>query len=285
MPSGAARVLALDHRDLRPELNDLLSDYRPDIIAGFCSYIARVLAHLSPAVSEMVKRVELRGEMLSAAFETTLRDQFPRAELFEKYMALEVGGYIGNRFCASLPRGSFHPVPGVSVEIVDPDEEGIGDIVVSKRVFRSVRLDRYRIGDIGCIIPGECACGESVTFELLGRRDMDHIRLGGALLTRNEFDRVIGKFPDLIDDYRVEARRGGQATEWGTVRLRIFRRAMAGTPELARELADRISRSLFVTRTKTFHDLAASGVLEPLEVVYVDTPFERAHKDIKLRAV
>lgn len=283
--SKEVRVLALDAEDLMPALADLLADFSPDVINGFCSFIAQILSYISPGTSKSVKRLVLLGEMVSDSFEKTLRRTFPRAQLVEMYMALEAGGYIGNRYCRSLPRGHFHPAHGVTVEIFDKDTEGVGDVLISKSIFRGIQIEKYRIGDIGRIVPGVCACGESVTFELLGRRDIDRIKLGGVLFTREEFDRVTAQFPDLIDDYRVEVERDGDNPGRGRTHMRIYRQAGAGTPALVRELAEKISRALFVTQGQTYRDLVESGVLEPLDVAYVHEAFAQGHKDIKLRLI
>lgn len=284
VPVREVRTLALDAEDLKPGLEELLADFGPDVVNGFCSFVSQMLGYVSPVVSARVKRVVLLGETLGALFEQKLAQAFPRAELVEMYMALEVGGYIASRYCRSLPRGNFHPARGVTVEISDPDQNGVGDILISKTIFRGKRIERYRIGDVGRIVPGTCACGETRTLELLGRRDIDRIKLGPALFTREEFDRVMAKFPDLIDDYRVEVKRSSDDPSRGSVEVYLFRRAGSGTKGLAHEVADKISRSLFVTQSKTYHDLVLAGVLESLHVEYRDMPFEKGHKDIKLRA-
>jgi phenylacetate-coenzyme A ligase PaaK-like adenylate-forming protein len=280
VPEGkVVRILALEADDLTSALTHALSDYKPHMINGFGSFIARGLEYIEKSAAEGVGRVMLFGESLAPRFDALLKEKFPRAERTEMYMALEAGGYIGTGICRSLQRGHFHPAHGVTIEILDPDESGVGDILITKAIFGSLRLERYRIGDVGRIVPGPCACGETVTFELLGRRGIDYVKRGGALFTREEFDRAISRFSHLIDDYRVEI--GG--AEPVSARIALYRRAGAGTTDLARELSEKISHDLFVTRTKTYRDLVVSGVLAPLQVQFVNEPFRTGYKDIKIR--
>lgn len=278
--TSAARVLSLGVEDIAPGLESLLADYQPNLLHGFPSFISRALQYVSDSVGTLVERVTLSGEPLTESFEKVLREKFLRAALVELYMALEVGGYIGTRFCGHLARGQFHPARGVVVEIFEPDEEGVGDIAVSKQIFSDIQVKQYCIGDVGRIIPGACTCGEQTTFELRGRSGIDYIKVGGGLLTRSEFDRAVAQFPELIDDYRVDV---DSSTVPARIRLSLFRRAGAGSPALAQEVADKISRSLFVTQTKTLYDLAAEGFLAPLVGTFSEAPFTSGHKDVKLR--
>jgi phenylacetate-coenzyme A ligase PaaK-like adenylate-forming protein len=281
LPEGSiARILSLEAADMTPALAGMLSDYKPHIVNGFGSFIARGLEYIADDAAAGVRRVTLFGESLTAQFDALLKEKFPHAERFEMYMALEAGGYIGSGICRSLRRGHFHPARGVTIEIFEPDEEGVGDILITKAIFGPLQLERYRIGDVGRIVPGTCPCGETVTFELLGRRGIDYIKRGGALFAREEFDRAVSAFPDLIDDYRVEV-AGARPVQ---VRISIFGGAGRGTPGLARELADKLSRALFVTRTKTFQELVEAGVLAPLMVDFSENAFARGHKDVKLRS-
>lgn len=277
------RVLSLVREDLAPSLEKVLSDYQPDSVFGFSSYIANALGYFAPAIAENVKRVTLVGESLSSVFEQMLRDQFPRAEQVEQYIAFETGGYIGNRFCRFLPRGHFHPARGVTISISDPDSDGIGDIRVTKNIYRDVRIEQYRVGDIGRFMPGVCACGEAVTFELIGRKGIDYIKLSGAILRREEFDRVAAMFAPLIHDYRVEARQISEnGVAKGEITLRVFYRGGTFSPALLREVGEKFARNLFVSSTKTLSDFVSEGICAPLVMEFADGPFAQGYKDVKL---
>jgi phenylacetate-coenzyme A ligase PaaK-like adenylate-forming protein len=278
---NVSRILALDASELDAPIGRCIGDFAPDAVHGFYSMLARAAARIPPKARSRVAVLRCTGEGISADGERFLFKRFPHARHVQIYIASEVGG-IGRRSCRHLFRNRFHPASGVAIDIVDHDEDGIGDILVSKSISRSVRIDRYRIGDMGRYVPEVCPCGAPVTFELHGRRGIDYIKLNGVLLTRAEFDRVVAQFSGYIDDYRVDALRGsGDAA--AKVVLRVYQRAGARARGSACELAGKISRSLFVTQTRTFNDLVIEGVLAPLEVEFADKPFARGFKDVKLR--
>ena len=276
------QVLPLDPQDLTPELPKIFREYQPEIIYGFCSYIARVARYMTPDAAKNVRSLMFSGEGVNDVFDRLFSEQFPNAARTEFYMANDAGGYIGKRMCRYLPRNHFHPPPGVVVAI-DAPEDGIGDILVSKSIFRSLRVDRYRIGDIGRLIEQPCPCGEKVTLELFGRKGIDYIKLAGAILRREEFDRVVALFPDVVDDYRVEARQvveGGRPK--GQVILRIYHRKGSLGRDALREFCEKFARELFLTPTKTLADLSEEGIFKPLQVELSEHPFAEGHKDVKL---
>src|SRR3989344_5099459 len=159
------QTLALDPQDLVGDLEGLLADYHPEGLHGFCSFVVRTLAYMSKEAAADIRVVKLTGELLSESTESL------------------IGGSLAER-CAYLPRNCFHPTPEVSLEIHNPDADGIGDILVSKPLFRSMRIDRYRIGDVGKIRQGTCPCGKEATLELLGRKGSDYVKVAGGGIRR-----------------------------------------------------------------------------------------------------
>jgi phenylacetate-coenzyme A ligase PaaK-like adenylate-forming protein len=276
---NVSRILTLDTSEFDASIEHCIDDFAPNTMHGFYSMLARAATSIKSRAWANIASLWCTGEGISTDGERFLFEQFPRARHIQIYVASEVG-CIGRRSCHYLSRNRFHPENGVTIDIVDTDEDGIGDILVSKSVSRSVRIDRYRIGDIGRFVQGVCLCGAPMTFELRGRRGIDYIKIAGALLRREEFDRVAVQFADYIDDYRVDV-FGGSRDVAAKVVLKVYRRA--GASGSARELAGKISRSLFVTQTRTFHDLVADGVLAPLEVEFEQKPFAQGFKDVKLR--
>jgi phenylacetate-coenzyme A ligase PaaK-like adenylate-forming protein len=286
-PEGIpVRVLPLDPSDLVPGIEALIDDFDPQNIYGFCSYIVRVAGYVKPDTAKRVQRLTFSGEALLPELSEELGRQFPNAEQVEQYMASETAGYIANRFCRHLPLNHFHPAQGVAIDITDCDANGIGDIRVTKSIFRDVRISQYRVGDIGRFVPGVCTCGEAVTIELLGRKGIDYVKLAGAVLRRQEFDRVMKMFPELIADYRVEARQIHEdGIVKGEVTLFIYYPRGAFSADLVREVGTKIARNLFVTPTKTFDELVQNRVFKPLIITFAKEPFPLGNKEVKVRLV
>lgn len=284
--SHPAQVLTLDIRDLSGDLSSLISDFRPDTFSGFPSSIARVSEHLERAVGEGVHSLVMTGETLRSAILEIFRTRFPNAILRMQYLISEIGYVSFPRYCPYLPLHSYHPargINGVELDILDPDETGAGELLVSARINRSIELKKYRYGDLARIRRVKCACGEDVTFEIIGRSGYDFIRLAGATLRREEFDRVAKLCAHIFDDYRVEA--SGVNVDGalkGKILLRVFRDDGAWTEKMRDEVIEIFSKGLFLTLSQTLSQLVGADVFLPLEVVFSKQPFPVKHKDMKL---
>ncbi len=277
---GPKKVLLVDANDMSPGLSSLLEDFAPDTVAGVASFVARLCPYFG-RTGAGVRILRLSGEYLVPGVQSLLRSTFTHARRLMHYSTSEFGG-IG-RQCKDLPPNHYHPLPSVTIEIAHPDETGRGDIIVSKRLENGFLFDRYDIGDAGRLHPGPCACGASVTFEHLGRRGHDYFKLAGAILRREEFDRVAALFKQYIDDYRAYASEvlDGDILK-GKIVLRAFTESPTPSPALAEEIAHDFSSRIFLTPSRTLADLVATGVFLPLEVEFSRTPFPQKHKDIKL---
>jgi phenylacetate-coenzyme A ligase PaaK-like adenylate-forming protein len=279
MKSEHSRALTLDAADLNSRLEQLLKEYKPDSIFGFVSFVARVAEYVDTDTASRVRLLNLGGECLSPAVEKMLTVTFPNAHIRMAYIMREVGR-VSKPSCEYQPRNHYHPIEGVTIEIHEPDETGAGEILISKKA-RGADIVRYAPGDMARLIAGPCACGESVTFELLGRKGNDYVKLAGALLHRDEFDRVASRAA-LFDDYRVEASselRDGHLV--GKIVMRVWSAGEISEPA-RKEIQSRFTRELFLTPTQTLGQLVVQGIFLPLEVVVSDEPFPRKDKEIKI---
>ena len=283
--SSNVRVFPIEINDMREPLSslgDIVADFKPDRIIGVPSFIMRLAAILDADTRSGVKMLRLAGEMISARQKQSLIAWFPKATVSAIYVATEIGP-ISKPTCAHVPLNHYHVRDGVTVEISEPDDNGVGDILVSTTISETMSIEKYRVGDVGRIHTTPCPCGAAETIELLGRRGSDYLKLAGALLRQEEFNRVSLLFPNSIDDYRAEAREVIQGTTpKGKVTLRIYSSRGSGTEELAREIGTRFSRELFVTPTQTLSELVKKGIFLPMEVIFEQHPFPQKNKEVKL---
>jgi len=200
----------------------------------------------------------------------------PSASIESVYISVETGAISGIP-CGHLGRGMYHPKPGVVVEISGTDADGAGDILVSTQFGKKRRIERYRIGDIGRIIEGACACGAAHTFEVLGRRGYDYVKVAGALFHRAEFDRVAGRCADFFDDYRIEVSENSQGG--ADVLVRVYRTDGMWDEDIRNNIAAGMSDA-FVGPDKTLRDVFPRGFT--LRVERATDPFERRIKDVKI---
>lgn len=276
------RILCLHPGDKPADLAPILKDFAPDMLFGMSSLIVSVAEAIGPSVSESLRTLIVSGEYLTAPVRAIFARYFPGAAFFQMYASMETN-QVSKLFCTHLPANAYHPLDTVSVTIDSPDEQGVGDILFGRTLLRDFKMERYKIGDSGCIVQKPCACGETTTLYLSGRSGYDYLKLAGAVLRKEEFDRVANLCKDYIDEYRAEA---FTSTEGGRVRggivLKSYRaRGVLSEPE-KRDLAKKFSAELFITPTRTLEQIAGEGLFVPLTVETVAEPFVRKTKDVTL---
>lgn len=279
------RILILGAGDLGT-MDSVFSSFRPDFVLGAPSFVAEAISCLSGSdVRRGVRVVHMNGEPLSAELEAQLRRMLPRAAFATFYATAEIG-QVSDHTCGHLPRGTFHPLRGVRVEVSRPDGDGVGEVVISAPLSASVVLERYRTGDLGRIVPDPCSCGRRETFQLLGRKDAEVVRLAGMTLVRTEFDRVMRELARYVIDYRATAcERIAGGRVGGEIDLAVVPAAGLSLRRQREEFLSRaIADRLRVTPTRTFADLLRAGAPVSLRVRLVP-PFPASAKVVRLRKI
>lgn len=269
--------------DIGPDMASLADDFAPDMFYGFLSFNLSVLARMDSRALKSVPNVLVTGEYLTEAQRELLAQGCPRAKILQIYATSETTS-ASKDFCPYLGVNTYHARRGVAIDIINKDEDGVGDVVLSWNMFRDMRVSRYKIGDSGKIISEPCRCGEGSTLMLMGRSGFDYLKLVGALLRKEEFDRVSGLCRDLIDEYRAEAYSVNQMGKLlGGVELSVYRARGELTETEKLLLAERFSSELFVTPTQTFANLVDKNIFLPLRIKTVAEPFPRTGKDVTLK--
>lgn len=273
--------LTLDVRDLVPGTEKVLADFAPGKVLGVPSYIAHIAPRMDPQTRQQVRSINVFGEFLTATTVSMLADFFPNATVRSLFAVSEIGA-VSTVSCDYQPLNFYHPRPGIDVAVYEPDETGVGELLVSTLLNQMIPIERYKTGDSVRLHSGVCQCGQTTTFEVLGRRGYDYLKVAGVTLRQEECERVAHKL-NAFDDYRVEAsgvREDGQLK--GKIVLHIFRRDGVGTEGLARQIGADFSRELRLTPTRTLADLIEQNVFVPVTVIFKDKPFPDANKNIKL---
>lgn len=277
---GAHTILSLDVRDLSPALHEELGDYAPDTIEGVPSFVVRAVEYMGG--SGVVRLCVLFGERLLGSIKSLLELTWPEAEVRTLYLSTELGN-IGTS-CPHLPSlNCYHPGPGVGITLLNADATGTGELLVSKEIMPGVAIRDYRIGDTVRVIEGKCACGNTNSFEHLGRSGYDYIKVAGAMVRREELDRALARFRPYIDDYRAEVgERLINGKIVGVVIVRAYRAGGPVTPKLQKEIARDLADGLFLTSTQTLSELTEKELFLPLVFEYSGEPFSQTQKDVKL---
>ncbi len=140
----------------------VLLHYEPRVLYGYPSALARlaqyVRRHYRARHFASLRVVILTGEEITAEQRAVV------AEAFGAPVASEYGNREVGLIAHECPAGGLHLIsPHIHVEIVsggapvEPDE--VGNIVCTTLNTRAQPFIRYRVGDIGKLLPNACNCG------------------------------------------------------------------------------------------------------------------------------
>jgi phenylacetate-CoA ligase len=95
-------------------------------------------------------------------------------------------------------------------EVVDPDEEGYGELVVTTLARRTMPFIRYRVHDVSRFIAGPCPCGAPLRRieRIRGRRD-EMVVMGAGNMYPEIFERVLHNVAGLGENWQVAVRQEG----------------------------------------------------------------------------
>ncbi len=163
--------------------------------------------------------------------------------VFRHWGMIETG--LGGAVECSPGSGMHLRETDVYVEIVDPRTGALlpdgefGDMVVTTPLKMGMPIIRYRTGDVGRILAGECACGSPLRrLDPLVRRRQDSVPLPSGPLALRELNEILYGVPGLADF----AARLDEDTLYLTVCGRVAREtvldALKRLPVVAQGLAD-----------------------------------------------
>lgn len=263
------RFVTLDAKDLEPaHLYQIMREFEPETLNGppalALSFAERLTEEGGRDICERIELLQAYGEQCTPLIEQRLAALLPRASL-KKWYALSWAAYLAESCPADTDRYHLFPDRACAVTgILDPDEDGIGEIVI-----RTSDLPAYRTGDLGTLDTAPCPCGIAPALIIHGRKDFDLFIVLGAVFAKRELERVLEPFMTALRDYQL--RVSEVPAEGGFVGRAVLDIVVKrDEPELARAIRERVSRTMFVTRTRTLSALVDSGIFEPLCVRIVD---------------
>jgi phenylacetate-CoA ligase len=124
------------------------------------------------------------------------------------YGSTEQGGGVGME---CLRREAYHLDEfNFYFEIIDPDPEGYGELVVSTLARRTMPLIRYRVRDITRWISGPCPCGATLRriAGIKGRRD-EMVVMGAGNMYPEIFERVVRNVKGIGENWQVAVLQEG----------------------------------------------------------------------------
>ncbi|HZO99060.1 MAG TPA: hypothetical protein VFD30_02080 [Terriglobia bacterium] len=124
------------------------------------------------------------------------------------YGSTEQGGGVGME---CINRQGYHlDEYNFLFEILDPDREGYGELVVSTLSRRTMPLVRYRVRDITRFIDQPCSCGATIRRieRIRGRRD-EMVVMGAGNMHPEIFEKVLHDVEGISENWQVAVRQEG----------------------------------------------------------------------------
>lgn len=226
-------------------------------------------------MNERIRCIEITGEICSRVQYEYIRATFPHAKILQSYNSSEVeDAHIGmpcKPIDGTEPLAVYHPKETHYLELIDatngsvlaPESGAEGDLLVTAYPGEpaSFPLIRFRIGDTARVVEETCAHG-TWSFTVLGRTDMDFLKVPGGILRADEIARVLKRMPERVSDV-FELHASEIATPSGPQLKAVLHVEMRGDTDLLTLAAD-ISTMMRVAPSMTYADGVASKRYVPL---------------------
>ena len=267
---------------------EAIKDFKPDASVTFPAsfgYLISSFPKLAKAFSS-ISYVWLSGDFFSLKQRNYTRLMLKKARLDIDYITTEVDtiGICCKFLQAKYGMNAYHPFKDRLVELINVDELGFGEVVVTKISPLELSYIRYRTGDIARAVYTSCNCGQSWVIFLEGRGGMDYIKSLGVLVTRAEIERVLKRFDKIVEEWRGEVREVEfRKTLLGELTLIIKLKRKLSNADL-KMLQQTVSKGLLLTPKKTLTMLVKEHKFMPLTIKIVDQ-FPQSAKKVLLKKI
>ena len=181
---------------------DYVVEFKPTVLLS----LPTVFVFLADLVLEhkldmsFVKIIAYAGEHMSDMIKSHLQKAFKNAKIYSLGYTSADCGLMGYQCSKCSPTHYHIPTDFQLIEIYDFEKNRLcqsgesGEIVVTNLARFSQPIIRYRIGDMGKILPTTCSCGdENMVLSLEGRAGED-FKIGGAYISMNSVENALKDF-------------------------------------------------------------------------------------------
>ena len=194
----------------KPQPRDLYSRmglYRYNVIAADPTWLVSLSEIAEREGSFPVKLIIAAGDRMTDVYRHYVQNVW-KAPVILGYGSTEAGGGLGME---CLERGGYHIDEfNFAFEILDPDADGYGELVITTLSRRTMPLIRYRVRDVTRFIDEPCPCGATLRriTRIKGRRD-EMVVMGAGNMHPEIFERVLHDVDGLSDRWQVAVRQEG----------------------------------------------------------------------------
>lgn len=154
-----------------------------------------------------IKLIFAAGDRMTDAYRSHVQDVW-KAPVILGYGSTEMGGGLGME-CSR--RDGYHVDEfNFLLEILDPDAEGYGELVMTTLSRRTMPMIRYRVSDVTRFIDEPCPCGATIRriARIKGRRD-EMVVMGAGNMHPEIFEKVLHDVAGISSRWQVAVRQEG----------------------------------------------------------------------------
>ncbi|HUZ46087.1 MAG TPA: AMP-binding protein [Terriglobia bacterium] len=189
------------------EVYDRMVRYRYNVIVADPTWLVSLSEIAQQRGVLPVKLIFAAGDRMTEAYRNYVQ-QVWQAPVILGYGSTEMGGGAGME-CHE--RHGYHLDEfNLLFEIIEPDSEGYGELVVTTLSRRTWPLIRYRVRDITRFLEGSCPCGTTVRriAPIRGRRD-EMVVMGAGNMYPEIFEKVLEGVQGISGNWQVAVRQEG----------------------------------------------------------------------------
>ncbi|MDP3726118.1 MAG: hypothetical protein Q8R36_02885 [bacterium] len=287
--TSAKRMLFLDRKDVEHQFfYDRILEFAPSEMYTYVFNLNFLLDNvfekckkISPLKS--IQHIGMSGDLVTKQLVEKIKRYIPYALIKIDYGVAEIDSctiscpYLDKKYPRDRFR-VFHPFFLFNFDIIDKDEDGVGEIVIT-----SPELQNYKTGDLGKITSENCKCGFKKTLFYKGRKDYDIVHCAGATFLSSEIEKIFATFSHLVLDYMIEV--GETEKDNKTVGYVVCNLALQNlSVSIQKNILEHLARQLFVTKTQTLQKLIDKNFFLPVAYKTMK-PREQISKKIRLKKI
>jgi phenylacetate-CoA ligase len=194
----------------KPQPRDLytrLPLYRYNVIVADPTWLISLSEIAQKEGTYPLKLIMAAGDRMTDVYRRYVQDVW-KAPVILGYGSTEAGGGVGME-CARQ-QGYHMDEYDFLFEIVDRDEQGYGELVMTTLTRRTQPLIRYRMRDVTRFASGPCPCGVTLgrIEPVRGRRD-EMVVMGAGNMHPEIFERVLHGIGGISPNWQVAVRQEG----------------------------------------------------------------------------
>jgi phenylacetate-CoA ligase len=181
--------------------------YKYNVIAADPTWLVSLSEIAEKEGTFPVKLIMAAGDRMTDVYRRYVQDVW-KAPVILGYGSTEAGGGVGME--CRLQKGYHLDEYDFLFEVVDPDAQGYGELVMTTLGRRTQPLIRYRMRDVTRFVEEPCECGVTIRRiePIRGRRD-EMVVMGAGNMHPEIFERILHDVEGISGNWQVAVRQEG----------------------------------------------------------------------------